>query len=282
MLFWINLEFVYIVKTEQMASETKNFAESATSFTKSPLGIIALFIVLVYGFATLAVTFGNNLKDHLDPLIFFLVIFPLIVFLGFLWLVAKHPDKIYGPSDFKDEKNFMDMMRRKDLSSVASLTIAAISQEKGVTVNEGFQYKVNSIIDSVSKMKEKDNKRKVFERKTRILWVDDNPENNVYERKAFEVQGVEFTLARSTDEAEEILKNNNFGAIISDMGRKEGQQEGYVLLQKVRDLGHNTPFYIYAGSNAPEHKKMALEKGAQGCTNNPEELYSMVMSRLFN
>jgi cytochrome c biogenesis protein CcdA len=78
------------------------------------LGIIALFIVLVYGFATIAVTFGNNLKGNLTPLIYFLVFFPVLVFIGFLWLVSQHHDKIYGPADFKDETNFLKMKGGKE------------------------------------------------------------------------------------------------------------------------------------------------------------------------
>ncbi|WKK74941.2 hypothetical protein QYS49_25285 [Marivirga salinae] len=54
-----------------MATDIKGFADSAKGFTKSPLGIIALFIVLVYGVATLAVTFGSSLTQHFRPLIFF-------------------------------------------------------------------------------------------------------------------------------------------------------------------------------------------------------------------
>ena len=107
-----------------MATEVKNFAESAKGFTKSPLGIIALFIVLVYGFATLAVSFGDHLKDSIVLLVCFLVFFPVIVFFGFLWLVSKHHDKIYGPSDFRNEDNFFKMK----MSTVAHLAAAAANQ----------------------------------------------------------------------------------------------------------------------------------------------------------
>ena len=61
------------------------------------------------------------------------------------------------------------------------------------------------------------------------------------------------------------------------MGRKEGPKEGYVLLEKLRGNGDDTPFFIYAGSNAPEHKRMAREKGAQGSTNRAQELYQLVV-----
>ena len=112
--------------------------------------------------------------------------------------------------------------------------------------------------------------------KRHILWVDDRPNNNIHERDAFQALGFEFTLALSTDEALEKLKNRSYSAIISDMGRVEGPREGYVLLEALRRDDQKTPFFIYAGSNAPEHKKEAASLGAQGSTNNPRELIELV------
>ncbi len=59
-----------------------------------------------------------------------------------------------------------------------------------------------------------------------ILWVDDRPDNNIYERKAIESMGLEFSLALCTEEALTLLSHRRFAAIISDMGRKEGPKEG--------------------------------------------------------
>lgn len=61
------------------------------------------------------------------------------------------------------------------------------------------------------------------------------------------------------------------------MGRKEGLQEGYVLLDRLRKQGDKTPLFFYASSNAPEHKRETVEHGGQGCTNNAQELFEMVM-----
>ena len=113
-----------------------------------------------------------------------------------------------------------------------------------------------------------------------ILWVDDRPDNNRYERSAFESFGLKFTLALSTDEAVGILKDQKFTAIISDMGRREGPREGYKLLEAVRSSGDLTPFFIYAGSRGPEHRKEAAERGAQGTTNMASELIDMVVATL--
>ncbi len=109
-----------------------------------------------------------------------------------------------------------------------------------------------------------------------ILWVDDRPNNNVHERAAFESMGFRFTLALSTNEALERLSKEDFAAIISDMGRKEGPREGYVLLDAIRKQGDKTPFFIYTGSNALEHKREASKRGAQGSTYFPHELFDMV------
>ncbi len=114
----------------------------------------------------------------------------------------------------------------------------------------------------------------------RILWVDDRPGNNVFERDVFESLGLTFDLALSTSEALERLAHSRYGAIISDMGRREGPREGYRLLEAVRAFDNATPFFVYTGSNAPEHKREAAERGAQGSTNIASELVEMVTQAL--
>lgn len=117
------------------------------------------------------------------------------------------------------------------------------------------------------------------ERKS-ILWVDDQPENNTIGRKYFEQNGIEIIPVLSTEQATRYLKNNKVSVIISDMGRKEGSREGYVLLDKLRKSGDNTPFIIFAGSRSMEHIKETVRHGGQGCTNDFAELFRMVSSIL--
>lgn len=113
-----------------------------------------------------------------------------------------------------------------------------------------------------------------------VLWVDDRPDNNIYERKAMQAMGLEFTLASSTQEALEQLGAQRFAAVISDMGRKEGPREGYVLLEALRSKDTSTPFFIYAGSNAVAHRREAAARGAQGSTNRAQDLIEMVTRSL--
>jgi CheY-like chemotaxis protein len=110
-----------------------------------------------------------------------------------------------------------------------------------------------------------------------ILWVDDHPDDNSFERSAFESMGLKFTLALSTKEALEILSKRRFAAIISDMARKEGCREGYVLLEAIRKRGDRTPFFIYSSSNTPEYKREAIARGAQGSTGKIDELVDLLI-----
>jgi CheY-like chemotaxis protein len=113
-------------------------------------------------------------------------------------------------------------------------------------------------------------------RSPEILWVDDRPENNVRERAAMANLGMHVTLSLSTDDALERLRRERFDVVISDMGRPPDPEAGYTLLEAMRSAGDTTPFVIYAGSNAPEHKQLARERGAVGSTNRPQELLDLV------
>ena len=110
-----------------------------------------------------------------------------------------------------------------------------------------------------------------------VLWVDDRPNNNLSEREQFSSEGIKFSLARSTKAALLLLRRHRFVAVISDMGRKEGEREGYVLLEAMRARDDSTPVFFYASSNALSHKELARVRGAQGSTNMYSELHAMVM-----
>src|ERR1035441_1275727 len=113
-----------------MNDRTKNFGETAKSLARNPLGIIALFIVLVYGFASLVTAFaGSFTPAERLPLIYFLIVFPMLVLGVFSWLVSKHSGKLFAPSDFKDEENYVKMQ----MSVVASLTAAAAKGDAGAS-----------------------------------------------------------------------------------------------------------------------------------------------------
>jgi CheY-like chemotaxis protein len=115
-----------------------------------------------------------------------------------------------------------------------------------------------------------------------VLWVDDRPMNNTYERQALEALGIQFTISKSTEDALERLERKHYDLIISDMGRPPNQQAGYTLLEEVKARKITTPYIIYAGSKKPEYIAEARRRGAFGTTNDPQELFELVVSALMN
>lgn len=81
---------------------------AAKDLARNPLGIVALFIVLVYGIAALALGLTSSLTpDERVPLVWFLVIFPALVLGVFCWLVSGHHEKLYAPGDYKSDEGFL-------------------------------------------------------------------------------------------------------------------------------------------------------------------------------
>jgi hypothetical protein len=88
-----------------MAPDLPIFVRGARDLSKAPLGIIALFIVLVYGVAALVVglsKFSGLQRDQTALLIWFLVLFPVLVLAMFGWLVSRHHIKLYHPAEIPE------------------------------------------------------------------------------------------------------------------------------------------------------------------------------------
>jgi CheY-like chemotaxis protein len=281
-----------------VADPLKSFGDTARGLSRNPLGIIALFIVLVYGMAAVVTALpSSTTPGEKLPLIYFLVLFPVLVLGVFTWLVICYPTNLFGPGDYQREETYVESVTRKIVARVGSVSasLAAASARMQGDDNAPVNVDIERIAEVVKRTVSEEGstvpgskrERKLEAWRNRILWVDDRPDNNRNERAAFEASGFSFELARSTQEALDILRKHSFGAIISDMGRKEGSREenvpqaGYVLLDALRSQGDKTPFFIYAGSRSPEHRAKTREHGGQGCTNDASELYSMVTSAIF-
>jgi len=256
-----------------MSDQIKNFGDAAQNLARNPLGIIALFIVLVYGFASLVTAFtGSFSPAERLPLIYFLVIFPILVLGVFAWLVRGHAAKLFAPGDFKDEENYV-----RALSASAHIAVASVKTHSTVSQSD-----IQAVVQAVREAEPARGALSGPYWRNHLLWVDDRPENNVNERQAFEAMGLSFSLALTTKEALQEVASQRFAAIISDMGRLEGPREGYALLDALRSQGNQTPFFVYAGSAAPEHVQEVLDHGGQGCTNRPQDLFRMVMRAVVN
>lgn len=113
-----------------------DFLKGSKGLTRNPLGIIALFVSLIYGFACLVLSTSiSNLKtsDERLPLIWFIILFPLVILGAFIFLVVKHHEKLYAPGDFRGDDSFIQtidrgQLRVKQLKEVKILESAPVAE----------------------------------------------------------------------------------------------------------------------------------------------------------
>jgi len=85
-----------------------SLGESAVKLAKTPLGIIALFVLLAEVIAAMVVGTSSNLSETNQTIIVvFITAFPVLV-VGMFWhLVVNHNVKLYSPSEFPNHSDFL-------------------------------------------------------------------------------------------------------------------------------------------------------------------------------
>jgi CheY-like chemotaxis protein len=115
----------------------------------------------------------------------------------------------------------------------------------------------------------------------RLLWVDDEPSNNRYEKAALEALSISVDQSTTTDDAlDRISRDGPYDAVVSDMGRPGDARAGYTLLDEMRASGDRTPFVVYSSSSDPKHYDEAVSRGAVGSTASPTALLDMVVQAI--
>jgi CheY-like chemotaxis protein len=113
----------------------------------------------------------------------------------------------------------------------------------------------------------------------RILWVDDYPDNNLYETVALQKLGKLITATTDTRAALAYLDNMDFDLVITDIGRQDRPRAGIELIDTLRDQGFDKPIVVYT-QNAEFWRDKALSAGADAVLDTPGELVRSVVSRL--
>lgn len=254
----------------------KGFGETAKGLARNPLGVIALFLVLVYALASLVLGVGSHLTSlERLPMVWFLVVFPLLVLGVFTLLVTRHHPKLYAPSDFEDDDSFLALAQRQT-RAMSAVRLAVLEKTVGGT-GDLADTEARVAAQAVSALEP----RALRSAGGRgVLWVDDRPENNRYERQALEALGILVTTASSTEAALMALQQQSFDAIITDMGRPPDERAGYTLAERVQQMGVRLPMIIYAGSSNPKHRAESQRRGFFGNTNRPDELVVLVIKAL--
>ena len=114
-------------------------------------------------------------------------------------------------------------------------------------------------------------------RNARILWIDDTPKNNEWERLTLRQLGAHVTAVTSTETAVECLHAEAFDLILSDVSRQGISREGIDALPRLTVAAAGTAVVFYVGR--VDHAA-GVPPGAFGITNRPDELLHLVMDAL--
>jgi len=106
-----------------------NFGNIATRLARNPLGIIGLAFVLVYGIAGYTATSDVFQDDERKVLVYILVLFPILIIGVFYKLVTAHHTKLYAPSDYRDDANFLQSLDARISNSPKVLELEEVTEQ---------------------------------------------------------------------------------------------------------------------------------------------------------
>ncbi len=120
---------------------------------------------------------------------------------------------------------------------------------------------------------------------TAILWVDDNPKNNIFLIQQLRNMGFKVELSLSTEDGLAKFHDGNYALIISDIGRKErggyNYSAGFDLLKGIREQNSNFPFVIFSTFRAIQQYGTRIQAlGVTAMTNSPTELLGIIRSEI--
>lgn len=108
-----------------MEDQSSGIRAAAEKLSRNPLSIIALFIVLAHGFASLVLAAGAKLDGfNQGLLVLFITSFPFVVLGVFCYLVMYHHHKLYSPNEHRTDDSFFGRRVPKELGRTENAVFA--------------------------------------------------------------------------------------------------------------------------------------------------------------
>jgi len=108
----------------------------------------------------------------------------------------------------------------------------------------------------------------------KALWVDDNPDFTLNERRMFEKLGMTIDISVATEDALSSLRIKNYDLVLSDMDRDSDNSAGLSFLKRLRESDEHTPVIFYVGNFDPDR---GTPPHSFGITHRPDHLLHLVL-----
>ena len=175
-------------------------------------------------------------------------------------------------------------LRRR--GSVVSGSIGAFGLKASVNVTGGQREDISAYLTHAAESKNLEDglaeaKRKLTDTqrviRATVLWIDDNPDNNVNENLMFRQLGLLVTQTVSSGGARRYLEAGHFDLVITDIGRANDPEAGLRDVAELKAQDSQRPVIVYTG-NARQVAESAL--GADAVVDTPAALLVEVLSRV--
>ncbi len=110
-------------------------------------------------------------------------------------------------------------------------------------------------------------------RDARLLWVDDNPASTRNERSLLDGFGVRITTVKTSAQAEQELRENEYLLVITDLNREGKANEGLKFVKRTVASKTNRWTIAYVGTDQCRQSKPAY---LFGITNRPDHLIHLI------
>ncbi len=92
---------------------------SSLKHAPNPLGIVALFVSLMEAMATVSLKLTLDAgSEYVGHLVWFLVFFPVIIFLVFFRILWAKREILYGPRDFQKDESFLRLIDKVEILEI--------------------------------------------------------------------------------------------------------------------------------------------------------------------
>lgn len=204
------------------------------------------------------------------------VVWPVLVV--FLVIYLGEPLKKFmrdmSKFNFKAGPTGLEASAERQAEAAALLGVAAAN--KGGSTGKSNEEQAREIATVVNQAASKSGQQLA---RSLVMWVDDMPSRNFWERKALEAFGVRFTSVKTVAEALEKLGQGKYDVVIYSLGRGVDLQSGYALYDEKQKRGDTNPIVFY-GAVTPEQKAEARRHGILWQASNPLDLFQTVTAAM--
>ncbi|MBS0659524.1 MAG: helix-turn-helix domain-containing protein [Verrucomicrobia bacterium] len=110
-----------------------------------------------------------------------------------------------------------------------------------------------------------------------VLWIDDQPLNNLAERRLLATRGLFTDAYTDNRSALRALEHASFDLIISDIHRGRAHESGWDLLRELRRQNLRVPFFFYTGDADARLRHRAERASAHGAFHRSGELLQALL-----